>query len=66
MIIKIFTLFRETGKEMTIILDTIFEISKKLFNFVLIYIFFLLIISILPLKFFVDTSNFSTCTNANN
>lgn len=49
---------------MTIILDTIFEISKKLFNFILIYVFFLLIISILPLKFLVDTDSFSICISA--
>lgn len=53
--VKIFTLFRNADKEMTIIIDSIFVICKNFFNFVFIYTFFLLIVSIIPLNMFYDS-----------
>lgn len=49
-ILKVFTLFRETDKNMTIVLDTVGEIVFKFFKFIFIYALFLFIISIIPLK----------------
>jgi hypothetical protein len=63
-IVKIFTLFRNTNKEMTIIIDSIFVICKNFFNFVFIYVFFLMIISIIPLIFFYDAAPFHICSLA--
>jgi hypothetical protein len=47
---------------MTIIIDSIFVICKNFFNFVFIYTFFLLIISIIPLKIFYDSEPFHICS----
>lgn len=61
-IIKIFTIFRKTNKEMEIIIDSIFVICKNFFNFVFLYTFFLMIISIVPLIFFYDAEPFHVCS----
>lgn len=61
-IVKIFTIFRNTNKEMTIIIDSIFVICKNFFNFVFIYTFFLIIVSIIPLKIFYDSEPFHICS----
>jgi hypothetical protein len=60
-IIKIFTFFRNANKEMTIIIDSIFVICKNFFNFLFIYTFFLMIVSIIPLIFFYDSEPFNVC-----
>jgi hypothetical protein len=61
-IVKIFTIFRNADKEMTIIIDSIFVICKNFFNFLFLYIFFLMIISIIPLIFFYDSEPFHVCS----
>lgn len=49
-IIKVFTFFRQTDKEMSIVLDTIFNIIRKFLNFLIIYTLLLCVIALIPLK----------------
>ncbi len=60
-IIKIFTLFREINKTMTIVLDTIGEIMVKFFKFILIYALFLFLIAIIPLKLLSNQTGIFNC-----
>jgi hypothetical protein len=60
-IIKIFTLFRDTDKNMTIVLDTIGEIIQKFFKFLLIYILLLFLLAIIPLKLLNGQTNDFSC-----
>ena len=60
-IIKIFTLFRDTDKKMTIVQDTIGEIVMKFFKFLIIYALFLFIIAVIPLRILANQSNIFNC-----
>jgi hypothetical protein len=60
-IVKIFTLFREADKNMTIVQDTIGEIVVKFFKFMLIYAMLLFLLAIIPLKLLNSRTDAFSC-----